>query len=55
MKNNSSNIKTLTFMSQEIYSKDKESLEVKLTNEGKICDEAKEYLKLYNLIIFKLK
>ena len=55
MKNNSSNIKTLTFMSQEIYSKDKESLEVKLTKEGKICDEAKEYLELYNLIIFKVK
>jgi hypothetical protein len=55
MKNNSSNIKTLTFMSQEIYSKDKESLELKLTNEGKICDEAKEYLKLYNSIILKLK
>jgi hypothetical protein len=55
MKNNSSNIKTLRFMSQEIYSNDKESLELKLTKEGKICDEAKEYLKLYNLIIFKLK
>lgn len=55
MKNNSSNIKTLDFMSQEIYAKDKESLEVKLRNEGKICDEAKEYLKLYNFIILKLK
>ena len=55
MKNNSSNIKTLNFMSQEIYVKDKEELEFKLTNGGKICDDAKEYLKLYDSIILKLK
>jgi len=55
MKNNSSNIKTLTFMSREIYLKDKEELELKLTKEGKICDDAKEYLKLYDSIILKIK
>ena len=55
MKNNSSNIKTLNFMSQEVYLKDKEALEFKLANEGKICDDAKEYLKLYDSIILKLK
>lgn len=57
MKNNSSNIKTLHFMSQEIYKKDKEELEVKLRNKGKLCDDsdAKEYLELYNSIILKLK
>jgi hypothetical protein len=55
MKNNSSNIKTLNFMSQEIYLKDKEALEFKLRNKGKICDDTKEYLKVYNFIILKLK
>ena len=55
MKNNSSNIKTLTFMSQEIYLKDKAELELKLKREAEICDDAKEYLKLYDSIILKLK
>ena len=55
MKNNSSNIKTLNFISQEIYLKDKEALEFKLRNKGNICDDAKEYLKVYNFIILKLK
>ena len=55
MMNNSSNIKTLIFMSQEIYVKDKEELELKLRKEADICDDAKDYLKLYNSIILKLK
>jgi hypothetical protein len=57
MKNNSSNIKTLRFMSQEIYEKDKQELELKLRNKDKLCDDAdaKEYLKLYNSIFLKLK
>ena len=55
MKNNSSNIKTLNFMSQEIYLKDKEALEFKLRNKSNICDDAKEYLKVYNFITLKLK
>ena len=55
MMNNSSNIKTLIFMSQEIYVKDKEELELKLRKEAEICDDAKEYLKLYNSIILKVK
>ena len=42
-------------MSQEIYLKDKEALEFKLRNKGKICDDTKEYLKVYNFIILKLK
>jgi len=55
MKNNSSNINTLIFMARELYVKDKSELESKLSKEDDICDEAKEYLKLYDSIILKLK
>ena len=54
MKNNSSNITTLRFMSREIYTKDKAELELKLTKKGTICDDVKEYSKLYDSIILKL-
>jgi hypothetical protein len=55
MKNNSSNIKTLIFMSSEIYQKDKAMLELKLKKDDSECDDAKEYLQMYNSIISKLK
>lgn len=55
MKNNSSNIKTLLFMSSEIYKKDKAELELKLQKDDTECDDAKEYLQLYDSIISKLK
>ncbi len=54
MKNNIANVKTLRFMSREIYQRDNEYLKSEMSKTKKTCDMADEYLKLYKMIIEKV-